>query len=259
MSLVLLVLLLISAAAGVAADFNTDMNITWGDGRAIISNNGLNLQLSMDNISGSGCESKAAFLYGRFELSSAQPAQDEVDLEFLGNLEGQPYKLNTNVFTEGKGNREQRFHLWFDPTGDFHNYSILWTPNQTISYIDGIPIRGFMKANSTTQLPYVEKAMTLHTSLWDGSDWATDGGRIKVDWSKAPFIAHYRNLKIDACFPSESGYTCGNDAASWIEKSLSQQDLTLMHMIRDQYMIYNYCTDPKYKGTVSDECSREAG
>ncbi|KAK6233794.1 hypothetical protein QUC31_006200 [Theobroma cacao] len=78
-----------------------------------------------------------------YYLSSKGETWDKIDFEFLGDISGQPYILHTNVFCQGKGNRKQQFYLWLDPTADFHTYSILWNPQRSVFYVDGIPIREF--------------------------------------------------------------------------------------------------------------------
>lgn len=62
----------------------------------------------------------------------AAPDRDELDFEFLGNRTGQPYTIQTNVYKSGIGGREMRHMLWFDPTQDFHTYSILWNTHRIV-------------------------------------------------------------------------------------------------------------------------------
>lgn len=51
-----------------ANDFNKEIDITWGDGRGNIVNNGTLVNLSLDQSSGSGFQSKSEYLYGKVDM-----------------------------------------------------------------------------------------------------------------------------------------------------------------------------------------------
>ncbi|KAI3922495.1 hypothetical protein MKX01_006184 [Papaver californicum] len=266
--------------ASAAGNFYRDMDITWGDGRGKILDNGQLLTLSLDKPSGSGFQSKNEYLFGKIDmqiklirgnsagtvtayyLSSQGPTHDEIDFEFLGNLSGDPYTLHTNVFSQGKGNREQQFHLWFDPTADFHTYSIVWNPQRIIFSVDGTPIREF-KNSESIGVPFPKsQPMRIYSSLWNAGDWATRGGLIKTDWSHAPFTASYRNFNANACVASSStASSCaakskasGNNA--WFSQELDSTNQKRLRWVQKNYMIYNYCIDKKrFPQGVPPECA----
>lgn len=51
-----------------AGNFYQDFDISWGDGRANILNNGDLLTLSLDKASGSGFNSKNEYLFGKIDM-----------------------------------------------------------------------------------------------------------------------------------------------------------------------------------------------
>ncbi|XP_010046993.2 probable xyloglucan endotransglucosylase/hydrolase protein 23 [Eucalyptus grandis] len=276
-----LLLLVVSwAASAFARNFYQDFDITWGDGRAQILNSGDLLTLSLDKASGSGFQSKNEYLFGKIDmqlklvpgnsagtvtayyLSSNGSTWDEIDFEFLGNLSGDPYILHTNVFSQGKGNREQQFYLWFDPTADFHTYSILWNPQRIIFSVDGTPIREFKNAESIG-VPFPKaQPMRIFSSLWNADDWAARGGLVKTDWTQAPFTASYRNFNADnACVSSSGSSSCtssssSSDGNAWLSEELDSTSQERLKWVQSNYMIYNYCTDAKrFPQGVPPECT----
>ncbi|CAL5328507.1 unnamed protein product [Camellia sinensis] len=249
-----------------ASNFYQDFDISWGDGRAKILNNGDLLTLSLDKPSGSGFQSKNEYLFGKIDvqlklvpgnsagtvtayyLSSQGPTHDEIDFEFLGNLSGDPYILHTNVFGQGKGNREQQFYLWFDPTANFHTYSVLWNPKHIIFSVDGTPIREFKNLESIGVRYPKDQPMRIYSSLWNADDWATRGGLVKTDWTQAPFTASYRNFNANACIWSSGASSCSsssNNSNAWLAEELDSTSQQKLKWVRNNYMIYNYCTDSK--------------
>ncbi|PSS23932.1 Xyloglucan endotransglucosylase/hydrolase [Actinidia chinensis var. chinensis] len=258
-------------------NFHQDFDITWGDQKAKIFNGGQILSLSLDKTSGSGFKSKQEYLFGRIDmqlklvagnsagtvtayyLSSEGPTHDEIDFEFLGNLSGDPYIVHTNVFTQGKGNREQQFYLWFDPTRNFHTYSIIWNTQQIIFLVDNTPIRVFKNAE-TIGVPFPKtQPMRIYSSLWNADDWATRGGLVKTDWTKAPFTAYYRNFNVQTCSPrsctSSSASSISNGA--WQGQELDAYSRRRLRWVQKHFMIYNYCTDLKrFPQGIPAECRR---
>ncbi|XP_042502921.1 probable xyloglucan endotransglucosylase/hydrolase protein 23 [Macadamia integrifolia] len=283
-SLVLVSVILGTSLMAVSANnFYQDFTLTWGDGRAKMLNNGELLTLSLDKTSGSGFQSNNEYLFGKIDmqlklvagnsagtvtayyLSSKGATWDEIDFEFLGNLSGDPYILHTNVFSQGKGNREQQFHLWFDPTADFHTYSILWNPQRIIFSVDGTPIREFKNFESKG-VPFPKsQPMRIYSSLWNADDWATRGGLIKTDWTQAPFTASYRNFNANACVWSSGSSSCNSNSASsasnnnWYSQELDSTSQQRLKWVQKNYMIYNYCTDTKrFPQGFPPECTTTA-
>ncbi|XP_078170373.1 putative xyloglucan endotransglucosylase/hydrolase protein 26 [Carex rostrata] len=187
---------------------------------------------------------------------------DEIDFEFLGNTTGEPYTIHTNIFVNGVGNREEQFKPWFDPTSDYHNYTIFWTPYIVQWSIDGVVLRVF-KNNEDRGIDFPNKrAMTVYSSIWNADDWACQGGRVKTNWTHAPFIARYLNYEDSVCpwTGSNSIQDCSAETPeNWYTapefRQLSQSQIGKMNDIRSNYMIYNYCTDTKrFNGIMPQEC-----
>ncbi|CAN1748212.1 Xyloglucan endotransglucosylase/hydrolase 2 [Linum perenne] len=230
-----LLLCMIMGVPAFGGNFYDEFDLTWGGDRAkIFGGGGQMLSLSLDRASGSGFRSKKEYLFGRIDvqlklvagnsagtvtayyLSSQGPTHDEIDFEFLGNLSGDPYTLHTNLFTQGKGDRE---HFM----------------------VDNIPIRVFKNAESLG-VPFPKsQPMRIYSSLWNADDWATRGGLVKTDWSRAPFTAYYRNFQATHLASSPNSVSGGD----WESNELNAYGRRRLRWVQRYFMVYNYCADSK--------------
>ncbi|CAH9097766.1 unnamed protein product [Cuscuta europaea] len=264
----------------VNANTATSMFVYWG-GANHSTMQGDDLQLVLDQTSGSGVQSKSSFLFGSFEmqiklvpgnsagtvtafyLSSSGIKHDEIDFEFLGNVSGQPYIIHTNIFTQGGGGREVQFYPWFDPTADYHNYTIHWNPSAVVWYVDGIPIRVY-RNYSSEGIPFPnQQGMKVYTSIWNADDWATRAGLDKIEWSNAPFVAKCRGFRSRACYLEgpESISQCtkpssgANSRDAGAFNRLSDAKAGQLNWVRRKYIVYDYCKDvKKFKAGLPGEC-----
>ncbi|PKA66533.1 Xyloglucan endotransglucosylase/hydrolase protein 9 [Apostasia shenzhenica] len=286
----LLMFIAFSATAAAAADssrFDDLFQASWASDHMIYD--GSVLKLKLDNFSGAGFASKNRYIYGKvtaeikliggdsagtvtaFYMSSEGSNHNEFDFEFLGNVTGEPYLVQTNIYVNGVGNREQRMDLWFDPAADFHSYSILWNPRQVVFLVDETPIRVLRNEEKKGIGFPGYQAMGAYSSLWNADDWATQGGRVKTDWSHAPFVVTYRGVSINGCEVAVEageeeevrrcgGSEWGKEGRYWWKapemEELSVHQTHQLMWVRAKHLVYDYCTDSARFPSAPPECGR---
>ncbi|KAL2481357.1 putative xyloglucan endotransglucosylase/hydrolase protein 32 [Abeliophyllum distichum] len=249
----------------------------WGPGHQNTDNNGIAIWL--DKTSGSGFKSVKPFRSGYFGTSiklqpgytagvitafylsnsEAHPGyHDEVDIEFLGTTFGKPYTLQTNVYIRGSGDgriigREMKFHLWFDPTKNFHHYAILWSPKEIIFFVDDVPIRRYPRKSVET---FPLRPMWVYGSIWDASSWATEDGKYKADYRYQPFFGKFTSFKASGCTAYAPRWCRPVSASPFRSGGLTGQQYRAMQWVQSRYLVYNYCKDYKRDHSLTPECWR---
>ncbi|KQJ93088.1 probable xyloglucan endotransglucosylase/hydrolase protein 30 [Brachypodium distachyon] len=267
----------VAVSEGYTALFGFDNILRSADDRTV--------SLLLDRTTGSGLVSSSMYHHGFFSASIKLPSDytagvivafytsngevyekthDELDFEFLGNIRGKPWRVQTNVYGNGSVSRgrEERYVLPFDPTTEFHRYSILWTRDAIIFYVDDVPIR-YIPRSSYTVDDFPSKPMSLYATIWDGSNWATSGGRYRVDYIHGPFVASFTDLALVGCRASPAARTPTDDGyCTEAEAALAASDpavMTLakqqaMRRFREQNMVYSYCYDTRRYPVPFPEC-----
>lgn len=129
--------------------------------------------------------------------------------------------------------------------------------------VDDLPIRLFTN-NEVLGMAFPNRQpMNIFSSIWNGDKWATRGGRVKIDWSHAPFVASYQNYHLDACVAADASAACASTNANrwwdWPEyQTLSAAQQDQLRWVEENYMVYNYCFDVSRNPVVPFECSQNS-
>lgn len=122
-------------------------------------------------------------------------------------------------------------------------------------YVDNVPIREFKRTESMGG-DFPSKPMTLYATIWDGSDWATNGGKYRVNYKYAPYIAEFSDLVLHGCAvdPIEHMARCDNaEGSEGIPTGVTRVQRIKMEGFRKKHMTYSYCYDHiRYKVPPSE-------
>ncbi|KAG6382985.1 hypothetical protein SASPL_157280 [Salvia splendens] len=214
---------------GRPATFSQDFRVAWADSHVRQLDGGRAIQLTLDQSSGCGFASKNQYLFGRVSMkiklvpgdsagtmiSDSFNIRDELDFEFLGNGRDSPTPFKPMCTPTVKVTRSN---------GSISGSTPLLISTLTPSFgtittsckfsVDEVPIRVY-KNNEGRGIPYPKfQPMGVYSTLWEADDWATRGGLEKINWSKAPFYAYYKDFDIEGCqVPGPA--TCASNPRNW--------------------------------------------
>ncbi|PIN10366.1 Xyloglucan:xyloglucosyl transferase [Handroanthus impetiginosus] len=263
--------------------FTKGFSPLFGEGNIIPSEDDRSVKLNLNQYTGSGFKSSDLYNHGYFSAKIKLPpdytagivvafyttngdifrkTHDELDFEFLGNIRGKAWRFQTNMYGNGSTHRgrEERYYLWFDPSKEFHSYSILWTTKNIIFYIDDVPIREIVR-NDAMGADFPSKPMGLYATIWDASDWATSGGKYRANYEYAPFVAEFTDLVLHGC-PSDPLEEVVGPDCSKMDDQLTSADFAritpkqklAMKKFRSKSMYYSYCYDMLRYPVPPPEC-----
>ncbi|KAK9277744.1 hypothetical protein L1049_007291 [Liquidambar formosana] len=266
--------------------YNRGFSEFYGGPNIQLISNGSIVNIKLNKSSGSGLVSQNKYHYGFFSAAIKLPAgfssgvvvafymsnadvfphnHDEIDIELLGHEKNKDWVLQTNIYGNGSVStgREEKFRLWFDPTAQFHHYSIIWNSHHIVFLVDDVPVREAPHTVAFSSV-YPSKPMSVYATIWDGSQWATHGGKYPVNYKYAPFVASFGEMVMDGCKlnPTEAAQSCSKSGLSSLDPvdgeefvKLSRQQSMAMEWSRKHLMFYSYCRDPSRYKVLPPECN----
>ncbi|KAK4756161.1 hypothetical protein SAY87_006288 [Trapa incisa] len=206
-----------SVVAVTAGNFDQEFDITWGDNRAKILDNGQLLTLSLDKASGSGIQSKNQYLYGKINMqlklvpgnSAGTVTAYYVRRPFY--VDGTPIREFKNLETKG---------VAFPTSQPMWIYASLWNGEDWAT-------KGGQVKTDWSQAPFTASFRGFSA---EACVWSSAGG------SSCPSASFSRD--------------------SWFHQTLDAAGQQKIKWAQKNYMNYDYCTDTKrFPQGLPLECS----
>eukprot|EP00475_Leptophrys_vorax_P016526 TRINITY_DN22978_c0_g1_i1.p1 TRINITY_DN22978_c0_g1~~TRINITY_DN22978_c0_g1_i1.p1 ORF type:complete len:326 (-),score=13.00 TRINITY_DN22978_c0_g1_i1:930-1829(-) len=173
------------------------------------------------------------YLMSGENLSYRDP-HDEMDFEFLGWNKPTGIKIHTNLIATNWTYVEQ-YKFAFDPSADYHKYTMVYSKDYAMWLIDDSPIRITYREPGK---PFPKLPMKVMGSIWDASYWLP----FNADYSKGNVTVKFRRFDLkDACrapSPSERpacAYRNNPYKAPWMAKPGKKQRMKA-EKYRSQYL-----------------------
>lgn len=144
---------------------------------------------------------------------------DEIDWEFMG---GNSTHAETNYFGKGNTtdyNRAIYYPVGSDPRAGFHNYTVEWTAESIIWYIDSNLVRTLPYADANGGKNFPQTPMTVRLGIWAGGDPTLPPGTIAwaggvTDFTKGPYTMIVQSMQVNDASKG-SAYSYSDKTGDW--------------------------------------------
>jgi beta-glucanase (GH16 family) len=143
-------------------------------------------------------------------------ALDEIDMEWLGTDDSE---VQTNYFRKGETTTYNRgqFNPAANNQAQFITYTIDWTADRIVWYVDGTVVRTLTYDDAAGQYP--QTPMQVKFGAWAGGDPSNPPGTIEwargpTDYSQGPFSMIVRSAVVTD-YSTGKKYTYGDQSGSW--------------------------------------------
>ena len=144
---------------------------------------------------------------------------DEIDLEWIG---GNNSYYQTNYY--GKGNTSDSYLRaeWFpvdNPQDDFHNYTLDWSQEQLVWYVDSQVVRTLKYEDANGGAAYPQTPCDVRLGIWAGGDSKNPNGTVEwaggvTDYSDGPFTMTVKSVRVSDAH-SGTEYIWGDTSGTW--------------------------------------------